>query len=430
MKFLSKPGNSVIKRFFIFPAIPLLLLVGSGSAQEKPDSLFEKVTLSFLKNEKPEQKIKDGQRLLFLHFNGYTADQKKFYYRYRDSLLGIATDDTILLKPEIRKKMNDQFINAGISNQLPFYFAVDELINQGDTLISKQTVSSYAALTKENQELKGVKETLRYSYWALAATAAILLMALLLFFRARKRIREQEEIIENSASKQSAQPEPGSDKRTKKLADDLKKLKEEKKQVDEQKQKLQEEKTSLEKEKETLTKKNEALTKSLAELESTHKTATTSLEKTEKEKTTLEETSAKLQDDLNKLSAIQKDQEDQAKKISEIITRLEAVVPPTSFPDINSTLHAWFLLQEFIKGYKSKEFSVLSTPNFSKWVLKEEHTYPELDTTNLAGNAPIINFLIDLKKRKITKVSPDGSYMILINQKITQPIFDSLEPAE
>lgn len=430
MKFLSNPGNSVTKRFFIFLAIPLLLLVESGAAQEKPDSLFEKVTLLFLKNEKTEQKIKDGQRLLFLQLNGYTADQKKFYYRYRDSLLGIATDDTLLLKPEIRKKMNDQFINAGISNQLPFYFAIDELINQGDTLISKQTVSSYAALTKENQEWKGVKETLRYSYWTSGITAAILLIALLLYFRARKQIKEQEDIIEDSVSKQPTQPEPGSDKKAKKLTDDLKKLKEEKKQVDEQKQKLQEEKAALEKEKETLTKKNDTLTKNFAELESKHKTATTSLEKTEKEKKTHEETAAKLQDDLNKLSAIQRDQEDQTKKMSEIISKLEAVVPPNSFPDINSTLHAWFLLQEFIKGYKSKEFSVLSTPNFSKWVLKEEHTYPELDTMNLAGNAPIINFLIDLKKRKITKVSPDGSYMILINQKITQPIFDSLEPAE
>src|SRR6185312_14516765 len=108
MKFLSNPGNSATKRVLFFLAIPLLLLCQSAFTQEKPDSLFEKVTLSFLKNEKKEQKIRDGQRLLFLHFNGYSADQKKFYYRYRDSLLGIATDDTLLLKPEIRKKMNDQ----------------------------------------------------------------------------------------------------------------------------------------------------------------------------------------------------------------------------------------------------------------------------------------------------------------------------------
>lgn len=430
MKFLSNPGNTVTKRSFVFLAILLLLLCQSAFSQEKPDSAFEKVTLSFLKNEKTEQKIKDGQRLLFLYFNGYTADQKKFYYRYRDSLLGIATDDTTLIKPEARKKMNDQFVNAGISNQLPFYFAIDELINQGDTLISKQTVSSYAVLKKENEELKTTKQTLQNSYWVLGSAGIALIGFLLLYIRARKRIREQAEIIDESASRPAAQPESGTDKKTKKLADDLKKLKEEKKQTDEQKQKLQEEKVSLEKEKETLLKKTETLTKSFTELEGKHKTATSSLEKTEKEKKTQENISAKLQDDLVKLSAIQKEQEDQTKKMAEIISKLESVVPANSFPDINSTLHAWFLLQEFIKGYKSKEFSVLSTPNFSKWVLKEEHTYPELDTANLAGNAPIINFLIDLKKRKITKVSPDGSYMILINQKITQPIFDSLEPAE
>jgi hypothetical protein len=261
--------------------------------------------------------------------------------------------------------------------------------------------------------------------------AAILVIISLLYLRVRRRISGQKDTITAAPiSKQPAQPEPGAGKKTKKLADDLKKIKEDKKQVEEQKQRLQEEKTSLEKEKETLTKKNESLAKSFAELESKHKTAATSLEKSEKEKKTNEEIAAKLKDELNKLSALQKEQDDQTKKMSDIISKLEAVMPPNSFPDINSTLHAWILLQEFIKGYKSKEFSVLSTPNFSKWVLKNEHTYPELDTTNLAGNAPIINFLIDLKKRKITKVSPDGSYMILINQKITQPIFDSLEPAE
>jgi|SRR6218665_342978 len=430
MKSLSNPGNSVTRRLFIFLAIPLLLLCQSTFSQEKPDSLFEKVTLSFLKNEKADQKIKDGQRMLFLYFNGYTADQKKFYYRYRDSLLGIATDDTMLMKPETRKKMNDQFINAGISNQLPFYFAIDELINQGDTLISKQTVSSYALLKKENEALKETKQTLQYGYWILAATGALLIVFLFLYLRSIKQIKEQEEIIENSTSKEPVQSTSGADKKTKKLNDDLKKLKEDKKQADEQKQKLQEEKTLLEKEKESLLKKTETLSKSYADLEGKHKTTATSLEKTEREKKTQEETSAKLQEDLNKLLALQKEQEDQTKKMTEIVGKLETVVPPTSFPDLNSTLHAWFLLQEFIKGYKSGEFSVLSTPNFSKWVLKEDHTYPELDTKNLAGNAPIINFLIDLKKRKITKVSPDGNYMILINQKITQPIFDSLEPAE
>src|SRR6218665_3493481 len=207
MKSLSNPGNSVTRRLFIFLAIPLLLLCQSTFSQEKPDSLFEKVTLSFLKNEKADQKIKDGQRMLFLYFNGYTADQKKFYYRYRDSLLGIATDDTMLMKPETRKKMNDQFINAGISNQLPFYFAIDELINQGDTLISKQTVSSYAVLKKENEELKTTKQTLQNSYWVLGSAGIALIGFLLLYIRARKRIREQAKIIDESASRPTAQPE-------------------------------------------------------------------------------------------------------------------------------------------------------------------------------------------------------------------------------
>ncbi|RYG39743.1 MAG: hypothetical protein EOO01_28915 [Chitinophagaceae bacterium] len=151
------------------------------------------------------------------------------------------------------------------------------------------------------------------------------------------------------------------------------------------------------------------------------------LEKTSLEKTEQEEHAAKLQEDLNKVLQVQKEADEQSKKMLEMVGKIEAILPPVTLPDHNAPLHSWFLLQEFIKGYKNKEFSVLSTPNFSKWALQEDYTYPELDITNLAGNAPIINFLIDLKKRKFTKVAPDNSYLVLINQKITQQIFDSLE---
>lgn len=437
MKFLSNPQN--FRLMGLCFAMALLLQYKPAASQDMPDSLFEKVTLSFVKNERTEKKIKDGQRQLFLYFSGYTVpDQKKFYYHFRDSLLGVVTSDTTM-KAESRKKFSEQITKAGLSSQLPFYFALDELMNEGDTLVSKQTLSLYAEMRKENDALKSARQLLIY------ILVGVLALACVAFFLLVNKIRKAKETAEETITVMKARntPEPvqaaseeqktkknDQDKKIKKLSEDLKKLKEEKKAIETEKNKLQEENSSLNKEKEELTTKNTTLETSLSELNTQHTAVTGELGKTQTEKKAQEEDAARLQDAYDKLALVQKENEEQSKKMLEMVGKLETVIPPVLYPDNNSPLHSWFLLQEFIKGYKNKEFSVLSTPNFSKWALQEDYTYPELDITNLAGNAPIINFLIDLKKRKFTKVAPDNSYLVLVNQKITQQIFDSLEAVD
>jgi hypothetical protein len=435
MKFLSNPQN--FRLIGLCLAMTLLLQYKPALSQNLPDSLFEKVTLSFVKNDRPENKIKDGQRQLFLYFSGYTVpDQKKFYYHYRDSLLGVVAGDTTM-KAESRKKFADQIAKAGLSSQLPFYFALDELINEGDTLVSKQTISLYAGMKKENDDLKNTRQLLIYILAGAVALACLAFFLLVNKIRKTKASADAETITEMKVSEpvQIANEGPKSrkadqDKKIKKLSEDLKKLKEEKKTIETERNKLQEENKSLGKDKEDLTTKTTGLETSLSELNTQQAILTGELEKTQTEKKTQEEETAKLQEAYDKLTLIQKESDEQSKKMLEMVSKLETVMPPVLYPDNNSPLHSWFLLQEFIKGYKNKEFSVLSTPNFSKWALQEDYTYPELDITNLAGNAPIINFLIDLKKRKFTKVAPDNSYLVLVNQKITQQIFDSLKAVD
>lgn len=438
MKFLSNLRN--FRLMGLCFAMALLLQYKPAASQDMPDSLFEKVTLSFVKNERPEKKIKEGQRQLFLYFSGYTApDQKKFYYHFRDSLLGVVTSDTTM-KAESRKKFSDQIARAGLSSQLPFYFALDELINEGDTLVSKQTLSLYAEMKKENDTLKNTRQLLIYILVGVIALACVVLFFLVNRIRKTKETAEAETATVMQAENTPEPVQPVSeeqkskkteqDKKIKKLSEDLKKLKEEKKTIETEKSNLQKENDSLSKEKEELTTKNTTLETSLSELSTRHTTLTGELEKTQTEKKAQEEDAARLQDAYDKLTQVQKENDEQSKKMLEIVGKLETVMPAVLYPDNNSPLHSWFLLQEFIKGYKNKEFSVLSTPNFSKWALQEDYTYPELDITNLAGNAPIINFLIDLKKRKFTKVAPDNSYLVLVNQKITQQIFDSLEAVD
>ncbi len=430
MKFLSNPGNSGARLIVLLLALPLLLYYKQGISQNLPDSAFEKVTLSFLKKESDEAKIKDGQRLLFLSFYGFTPnEQKKLYYKYKDSLLITVQEDSTI-KSESWKKLSNQFDSADVSKQLSFSSAIDDLITPKDTTSVKPGFTIANVLQKDLETAHSAIAILKYV--ALAAIIIAAIAIIITIMKVRKVSARLAELEEANNQLLTVEPETKSDKdkKAKKLAEDLKKAKDDKKIADELKAKIQEEKDILEKEKETLTKKTETLTKSVSDLEVKHKTAAASLDKSDKEKKKQTETIAKLEDDLNKLSVIQKEQEEQAKKMTDIVSKMEAVAKPASFPDINAQLHAWFLLQDFIKGYKSKEFSVLSTPNFSKWVLQQEHTYPELDITNLAGNAPIINFMIDLKKRNITKISPDGSYLVLINQKITQPIFDSLQAGE
>lgn len=435
MKFLSNPQN--FRLIGLCLAMTLLLQYKPALSQNLPDSLFEKVTLSFVKNDRPENKIKDGQRQLFLYFSGYTVpDQKKFYYHYRDSLLGVVAGDTTM-KAESRKKFADQIAKAGLSSQLPFYFALDELINEGDTLVSKQTISLYAGMKKENDDLKNTRQLLIYILAGAVALACLAFFLLVNKIRKTKASADAETITEMKVSEpvQIANEEPKSrkadqDKKIKKLSEDLKKLKEEKKTIETERNKLQEENKSLGKDMEGLTTKTTGLETSLSELNVQQAILTGELEKAQTEKKTQEEETAKLQEAYDKLTLIQKESDEQSKKMLEMVSKLETVMPPVLYPDNNSPLHSWFLLQEFIKGYKNKEFSVLSTPNFSKWALQEDYTYPELDITNLAGNAPIINFLIDLKKRKFTKVAPDNSYLVLVNQKITQQIFDSLKAVD
>lgn len=435
MKFLSNPQN--FRLIGLCLAMTLLLQYKPALSQNLPDSLFEKVTLSFVKNDRPENKIKDGQRQLFLYFSGYTVpDQKKFYYHYRDSLLEVVAGDTTM-KAESRKKFADQIAKAGLSSQLPFHFALDELINEGDTLVSKQTISLYAGMKKENDDLKNTRQLLIYILAGAVALACLAFFLLVNKIRKTKASADAETITEMKVSEpvQIANEEPKSrkadqDKKIKKLSEDLKKLKEEKKTIETERNKLQEENKSLGKDMEDLTTKTTGLETSLSELNVQQAILTGELEKTQTEKKTQEEETAKLQEAYDKLTLIQKESDEQSKKMLEMVSKLETVMPPVLYPDNNSPLHSWFLLQEFIKGYKNKEFSVLSTPNFSKWALQEDYTYPELDITNLAGNAPIINFLIDLKKRKFTKVAPDNSYLVLVNQKITQQIFDSLKAVD
>lgn len=435
MKFLSNPQN--FRLIGLCLAMTLLLQYKPALSQNLPDSLFEKVTLSFVKNDRPENKIKDGQRQLFLYFSGYTVpDQKKFYYHYRDSLLGVVAGDTTM-KAESRKKFADQIAKAGLSSQLPFYFALDELINEGDTLVSKQTISLYAGMKKENDDLKNTRQLLIYILAGAVALACLAFFLLVNKIRKTKASADAETITEMKVSEpvQINNEEPKSrkadqDKKIKKLSEDLKKLKEEKKTIETERSKLQEENKSLGKDKEDLTTKTTGLEISLSELNAQQAILTGELEKTQTEKKAQEEETAKLQEAYDKLTLVQKESDEQSKKMLEMVSKLETVMPPVLYPDNNSPLHSWFLLQEFIKGYKNKEFSVLSTPNFSKWALQEDYTYPELDITNLAGNAPIINFLIDLKKRKFTKVAPDNSYLVLVNQKITQQIFDSLKAVD
>ncbi|TXJ25466.1 MAG: hypothetical protein E6Q24_14380 [Chitinophagaceae bacterium] len=435
MKFLSNPQN--FRLIGLCLAMTLLLQYKPALSQNLPDSLFEKVTLSFVKNDRPENKIKDGQRQLFLYFSGYTVpDQKKFYYHYRDSLLGVVAGDTTM-KAESRKKFADQIAKAGLSSQLPFYFALDELINEGDTLVSKQTISLYAGMKKENDDLKNTRQLLIYILAGAVALACLAFFLLVNKIRKTKASADAETITEMKVSEpvQINNEEPKSrkadqDKKIKKLSEDLKKLKEEKKTIETERSKLQEENKSLGKDKEDLTTKTTGLETSLSELNTQQAILTGELEKTQTEKKAQEEETAKLQEAYDKLTLVQKESDEQSKKMLEMVSKLETVMPPVLYPDNNSPLHSWFLLQEFIKGYKNKEFSVLSTPNFSKWALQEDYTYPELDITNLAGNAPIINFLIDLKKRKFTKVAPDNSYLVLVNQKITQQIFDSLKAVD
>lgn len=435
MKFLSNPQN--FRLIGLCLAMTLLLQYKPALSQNLPDSLFEKVTLSFVKNDRPKNKIKDGQRQLFLYFSGYTvSDQKKFYYHYRDSLLGVVAGDTTM-KAESRKKFADQIAKAGLSSQLPFYFALDELINEGDTLVSKQTISLYAGMKKENDDLKNTRQLLIYILAGAVALACLAFFLLVNKIRKTKASADAETITEMKVSEpvQITNEEPKSrkadqDKKIKKLSEDLKKLKEEKKTIETERNKLQEENKSLGKDVEDLTTKTTGLETSLSELNAQQVILTGELEKTQTEKKTQEEETAKLQEAYDKLTLVQKESDEQSKKMLEIVSKLETVMPPVLYPDNNSPLHSWFLLQEFIKGYKNKEFSVLSTPNFSKWALQEDYTYPELDITNLAGNAPIINFLIDLKKRKFTKVAPDNSYLVLVNQKITQQIFDSLKAVD
>lgn len=435
MKFLSNPQN--FRLIGLCLAMTLLLQYKPALSQNLPDSLFEKVTLSFVKNDRPENKIKDGQRQLFLYFSGYTvSDQKKFYYHYRDSLLGVVAGDTTM-KAESRKKFADQIAKAGLSSQLPFYFALDELINEGDTLVSKQTISLYAGMKKENDDLKNTRQLLIYILAGAVALACLAFFLLVNKIRKTKASADAETITEMKVSEpvQITNEEPKSrkadqDKKIKKLSEDLKKLKEEKKTIETERNKLQEENKSLGKDVEDLTTKTTGLETSLSELNAQQVILTGELEKTQTERKTQEEETAKLQEAYDKLTLVQKESDEQSKKMLEMVSKLETVMPPVLYPDNNSPLHSWFLLQEFIKGYKNKEFSVLSTPNFSKWALQEDYTYPELDITNLAGNAPIINFLIDLKKRKFTKVAPDNSYLVLVNQKITQQIFDSLKAVD
>jgi len=435
MKFLSNPQN--FRLIGLCLAMTLLLQYKPALSQNLPDSLFEKVTLSFVKNDRPENKIKDGQRQLFLYFSGYTvSDQKKFYYHYRDSLLGVVAGDTTM-KAESRKKFADQIAKAGLSSQLPFYFALDELINEGDTLVSKQTISLYAGMKKENDDLKNTRQLLIYILAGAVALACLAFFLLVNKIRKTKASADAETITKMKVSEpvQITNEEPKSrkadqDKKIKKLSEDLKKLKEEKKTIETERNKLQEENKSLGKDVEDLTTKTTGLETSLSELNAQQVILTGELEKTQTEKKTQEEETAKLQEAYDKLTLVQKESDEQSKKMLEMVSKLETVMPPVLYPDNNSPLHSWFLLQEFIKGYKNKEFSVLSTPNFSKWALQEDYTYPELDITNLAGNAPIINFLIDLKKRKFTKVAPDNSYLVLVNQKITQQIFDSLKAVD
>ncbi|MCG2615840.1 hypothetical protein LZZ85_16210 [Terrimonas sp. NA20] len=430
MKFLSNPGNSGARLLFLLLALPLLLYCKQGISQNLPDSAFEKVTLSFVKKESGETKIKDGRRLLFLSFYGFTPnEQKKLYYKYKDSLLITVQEDSTI-KSESWKKLSSHFDSSGVSKQLSFSSAIDDLITPKDTTSTQPGFTISNVLQKDVDAAYTSISILRYVTLAAIIIAAIAIIITII--KTRKVSTRLAELEEANNQLLAVEPETKSDtdKKAKKLSEELRKAKDDKKIADELKAKLQEEKDTLEKEKETLAKKTESLSKSVADLEAKHKTATVSLDKTEKEKKKQAEAITKLEDDLGKLTAIQKEQEDQTKKMAEMVAKMESVAKPASFPDINTQLHAWFLLQDFIKGYKSKEFSVLSTPNFSKWVLQQEHTYPELDITNLAGNAPIINFMIDLKKRKITKIAPDGSYLVLINQKITQPIFDSLETGE
>lgn len=421
MKFLSNPGSSGKRRLYILLALPLLLHYHKAVSQNLPDSAFEKLTISILKTDASTSKIKEVQRLTFLYLNGFTTpEQRRFYYRYRDSAYTKALQDT-LVKPEGRKKLAGLFDSAGVTAGTPLAAALDALVVPKDTALAKLRID-YQTLAKEKEALQS---GVLIRYYVLGGIIVLLaILAMLFRARLRKSVRSPEEQAAQDlppvTKQQSSNAEAA--KKAKKLAEDLKKIKNDLSGSLEQNNKLQQEKVSLEREK-------EQLASQLTELGTQHKIITESLDKTEKEKQKQEELSIKLQEDIHKLTAIQKEQEEQSRKMNEIVSKLETVAPPVSFPDINSTLHAWFLLQEFIKGYRNKEFSVLSTPNFSKWVLKEDHTYPELDVTNLAGNAPVINFLIDLKKRKITSIAPDGTYMVLINQKITQQIFDSLEPA-
>jgi hypothetical protein len=421
MKFLSNPGNSFTRRLCLVLALPLLLQYQVTSAQEKPDSVFEKMTLLLMKKDDTATKMKEADRQLFLYLKGFSSpDDRKYYYLHRDSLFKKLVADTTL-KADLRKKLAN-VDSAVISPMMTFSSAVDLLMTKEDTAFERLQ-TNYQLLAKEKVSLRSYSQVLEYALLGLVILSALVIF---LLWRRGQKAGKQIAALEEASNNLLVTPPPSKqeiDKKAKKLAEELKKAKEELSAVQAQFNTTEKERASLEKEKETLN-------TSLAELDGKHKIATESLSKTEKERKQHEETSGRLQENLDKLSAIQKEQDEQAKKMAEIVSRLETVMPPASFPDINSTLHAWFLLQEFIKGYKNKEFSVLSTPNFSKWVLQEEHTYPELDPTNLAGNAPIISFLIDLKKRKITRVAPDGSYLILVNQKITQPIFDSLESAE
>lgn len=421
MKFLSNPGNPLKRCFCLLMALPLLLHYQQAIGQNPPDSVLERLNISIQKTDSQATKIKDVQRLTFLYLNGFTTpEQRRFYFQYRDSAYSKVLNDT-LIKADVRKKLAVLFDSTKTPPTLNFAMALDQLIPPRDTVLAKLK-ADHNILIREKESLQS-RITIR-NYILGTILLVLLITTFLLWNKSRKQIRNEGNKKKQPDTIDDSEPsKAGTNKKLKKISEELEKAKMELTSSLEQNNKLQYEKSALEKDKTTLT-------TSLNEIQEKHKAITDTLAKTETERKKHEDLAAKLEEEVNKLSAIKKEQEEETKKMKEILAKLETSFPSATLPDINSTLHAWFLLQEFIKGYKNKEFSVLSTPNFSRWVLKEDHTYPELDITNLAGNAPIINFLIDLKKRKITSIAPDGSYMILINQKITQQIFDSLKTGE
>jgi hypothetical protein len=398
-------------------------------SQSAPDSAYEKIAIAFLKNESNDEQFTDGQRELLLYFlSGRDVDIKRFYYHYRDSLVKSVASDT-LLKEDARKKFLEKIKQSGSSSDtLPLKQVLDEMIKSRSHGISRSQSDNENSIPEGAGE--GDKNILIYIA-ILFVLAAILLMFLFRKMQIQKfksilihrKMKADENEFNGSTTQDNNKSDPSGEncaairKAQQRSQDKIEKLESSSNLLKAEKEKAEEEKI--------------ALGSMLAELREEMKTKMNELAKSDLTIQELEQKIKEEKDNFEKLTIEKQKADTRINSVNGNLEKLKKIFLPedqSPLPDFDKAIHSWFLLQDLIKGIQYNDFNVSHCPNFSKWILRIDtnQIYPEINTADKAGNAPIVIFCREMRKKGLRKISPDNSFLIIGNKKITQDIFEML----